>query len=93
MERCHPTAHRLYPVEYEYGRLGKATGLAAAVLFASQYLNMFVTNVWATTVLKLFMLALFPIGLMVLRVFSTNEVLRGRLWLLRVSGRYPSPSG
>jgi len=83
-------SNRLYPIPYQYGRLGKLFLVGFLVLFASWYVNTFEFTIWATLGIKLLMLGLFPIFLLVMKVFSVKGLLGKHVSLFGLSSRFPN---
>ena len=65
-------AQRAYPIPYELGRLSKASGIAALIYGAMTLAPS--ASPWQSLVVRTALLALFPLGLLLLRFFHPREI-------------------
>ena len=77
-------AQRAYHIPYEGGRLAQAAGVAAVTYGAT--LLVASAAAWQTLAIRLALLAIFPIGLFVVRFFEPHELSEVRAWVASVRG-------
>ena len=77
-------AQRAYHIPYEGGRLAQAVGVAAVTYGAT--LLVASAAAWQTLAIRLALLAIFPIGLYVVRFFEPHELSEVRAWVASVRG-------
>ena len=79
-------AQKLYPIDYEFGRLAKLVGAGFALGAVTFYIDL--PSVWESITLKIFVVALYPFMLLLLRLYTPEEINKfkalGNRWL-RVS--------
>jgi O-antigen/teichoic acid export membrane protein len=70
--------HRFYPIRYEWRNMAMIALCAAAVVLVNDCVTAVLgSRTWASAGIRLGVLALFPVGLVAVRVFSADEVRRG----------------
>ena len=72
-------ARRLYPIRYETGRIAKIVLVGAAVYAIGSLIR--VDAIWTSAVLKLLLIASFPVLLWMFRFFHPQEITAVRLWI------------
>ena len=72
-------AQRAYHIPYEGGRLAQAIGVSLLTYAATLLVTMDVP--WQTLVIRALLLAIFPIGLYIVRFFEPHELSQVRAWV------------